>query len=124
MLEQVYSIGFGHMYLARALVPMSSAFPDTLFQKALTAALSLAVRLVILLVDLEVLNAVFSPNCGVFMSETEYGHTQNLHQDRLWKAFQLSCNLDEIKKNLVIVTRERRHTTTLFSNHLHLCMYV
>lgn len=89
MLEQVYSICFGHMYLARALAPMSSAFPDTLFQKPLTAALSLAERLVILLVDLELLNAVMGPNRGVFMFEAEYGHTQNLLQDRLWKAFQL-----------------------------------
>lgn len=35
-------------YLARAPVPISSAFPDTLAQKALTAALSLAVRVVML----------------------------------------------------------------------------
>uniref|UniRef100_A0A7N6BFY7 Uncharacterized protein n=1 Tax=Anabas testudineus TaxID=64144 RepID=A0A7N6BFY7_ANATE len=36
-----------HVYLARASAPMSSAFPDTLAQKALTVFLSLALRLVI-----------------------------------------------------------------------------
>lgn len=46
--SRVAQKGLSCDYLARAPVPISSAFPDTLAQKALTAALSLAVRVVML----------------------------------------------------------------------------
>lgn len=60
-----------HIYLDRASVPMSTALPDALAQKALTAALSLAVRL-ILPVD-----CLFEADpWGVFIHKTGHGHTR------------------------------------------------
>lgn len=82
--------GVAHIYLAIASLPMSSTFPDTLAQKVFTLSLSLAVRLVILPVDCESLNAVISFNSeGLFMLETEQGHTPNLLRDRKHKTVQL-----------------------------------
>ena len=70
-----------HIYLFRASAPMSPAFEAIVAQKALTACLSLAVRLVILSGAWESLNAPISWDCGGFKPETKSGHTREHLQD-------------------------------------------
>uniref|UniRef100_A0A7N5ZUD8 Uncharacterized protein n=1 Tax=Anabas testudineus TaxID=64144 RepID=A0A7N5ZUD8_ANATE len=62
-----------HVYLARASAPMSSAFPDTLAQKALTVFLSLALRLVILSLSDCLSDGVISSTLGGFMLTESWG---------------------------------------------------
>lgn len=83
--SRVAQKGLSCDYLARAPVPISSAFPDTLAQKALTAALSLAVRVVML----SLLSSDGGDACQLrrwaFMSEAEGTPTAN-RRDRRRKA--------------------------------------